>query len=336
MNEYRTIDISTATIIKVFAVIVALWFLYAVREIVEILIFAIIIAAGVNAPVSWLQRLKLPRPIGVLLIYVAFLAFLGFVVYLVVPPLAAELQGLAAEFPSYLQGAFGQFLPVNGANLQQVLQLAGERLGSATQGLLATTSRILGGVASAIIVLVLSVYLALRERGIEEFLRLITPTRSEEYIIDLWHRVEHRLGRWVQGQLLLGLIVGLLTYVGLALLQVPYALTLAILMGIFELVPYVGPILGAIPAVIVAFFQSPVLALATAVLYTVIQQIENHVLVPLLTKKIVGLNPVIVILALLVGAKLGGIVGMLLAVPVTAALSEYFEDVTSRKKSGGM
>ncbi|MBI3304728.1 AI-2E family transporter [Candidatus Parcubacteria bacterium] len=333
VNEYRTIDISTATIVKVFAVIVALLFLYAVREIVEILVFAIIIAAGVNAPVSWLQRRGLPRTAGVVLVYLVFFALLGFVVYLVVPPLAEEVQALAARFPAALEKGFGNLAPVSGQQLENLLKLFGERLAQTSQGVLAATSRVVGGVASALITLVLSIYLAVRERGIEEFLRLITPASQEAYVISLWGRVHRKLGLWIQGQLLLGLIVGLLTYVGLYLLGVPYTLTLAILMGILELVPIVGPILGAIPGILVAFFISPFLAVATAALYVFVQQLENHLLVPLVTKKIVGVNPIVVILALLVGAKLGGIPGMILAVPLAAALAEYFEDVTSRRKA---
>lgn len=333
VNELRTIEISTATILKIFAVIVALAFLYAVREIVIILLFAVIIASGVNAPVAWFQRRGLPRTVGVLIVYLAFFAFLGTVIYFAIPPLVSEVRDFAQAFPAYLRELLGSFTDFTGKTLEDSLKLLGDRLGGAAQGVFATTSRVVGGVASAIIIFVLSIYLSVRERGIEEFLRLVTPQRHEEYVIDLWGRAQGKMGRWLQGQLLLGLIVGLLTYVGLLFLGLPYRLTLSVLMGILELVPIVGPILGAIPAIIVAFFISPFLALATAALYTFIQQLENHLLVPLVTKKIVGLNPVIVILALLVGAKLGGITGMILAVPVTAALAEYFEDVTSRKRT---
>lgn len=332
MNEFRTIDISTATILKILAAVVAIVFLYAVREIVMILLFAIVIASGVNAPVAWLQRRGLPRTVGVLIVYLAFFAFLGTVLYFAVPPFVTEVHQFAQAFPAYLRELFGSFTGFTGQTLEGALKLLGERLGGATQGVFATTSRVVGGVASTIIILVLSIYLSVRERGIEEFLRLVTPERHEEYVIRLWARAQHKMGRWLQGQLLLGLIVGLMIYIGLFFLGLPYRLTLAVLMGVFELVPIVGPILGAIPAVIIAFFVSPFLAVGTVVLYTLVQQFENHVLVPIVTNRIVGLNPVIVILALLVGAKLGGIPGMVLSVPLAAALAEYFGDVTRHRK----
>ncbi len=131
----------------------------------------------------------------------------------------------------------------------------------------------------------------------------------------------------MQGQLFLGVIVGVLVYIGLSLLGIRFALLLAIIAGILELVPYIGPVLSAIPAVILAFFQAPILALWILILYIVVQQLENYLLVPVIMKKVVGLNPVVVIIALLIGGKLLGILGIILAVPAAAVLAEFFKDI---------
>ena len=155
MNELRTIEISTATILKVFAVIVALAFLYAVREIVIILLFAVIIASGVNTPVAWFQRRGLPRTVGVLVVYLVFFSFLGAVIYFAVPPFVAEVREFAQAFPAYLRELLGSFTDFTGQTLEGSLKLLGDRLGGAAQGIFATTSRVVGGVASAIIIFVL-------------------------------------------------------------------------------------------------------------------------------------------------------------------------------------
>ena len=192
---------------------------------------------------------------------------------------------------------------------------------------------LLGGFDSGLILIVVSFYLASQENGIEHFLRMITPVRDEEYVVDLWARASAKIGRWLRGQLLLGLIVGALVYLALTILGIRYALSLGLLAVILELVPIIGPILAAIPAVFLGFLSSPLLGFIVALVYVAIQQLESHLLVPVVMQRTVGLNPLVVIISLLVGAKLGGILGMFLAVPLAAAVVEFLTD-TDRKKRG--
>jgi len=185
------------------------------------------------------------------------------------------------------------------------------------------TGNVVGRIASVVFVFILSFYLAIEEKGVKKFIRAVTPISKENYAIKLWERGQKRLSRWLGAQLLLGLIVGSMTFIGLKIIGVPYALGLSILAGILELVPTVGPILAAIPAIAIAFIKSPVIALITLALYIVVQQLENNLLVPKIMQKTVGLNPVITILALLIGVKLAGITGMVLAIPVTMLIHEF-------------
>jgi predicted PurR-regulated permease PerM len=126
-------------------------------------------------------------------------------------------------------------------------------------------------------------------------------------------------------------IVGCLTYIGLYFLGIKYALTLALVAALLEIIPYIGPILAAIPAVILGFAQSPFLALLVILLFVVIQQLENYIIVPQVMKKTVGLNPIVIIIVMLIGAKLAGVIGIILAVPVAAAVAEFLKDI--RKES---
>jgi predicted PurR-regulated permease PerM len=179
--------------------------------------------------------------------------------------------------------------------------------------------------------IVISFYLSVQERGIENFLRIVTPLEHERYILDLWQRSQQKIGRWMQGQMLLGLLVGVLVYLGLTVLQVKYALLLAILTAMFELIPVFGPIMAAIPAIAVASIQGPFLALLVTGLYIIIQQLENHLIYPLVVRKTVGVPPLLVVLSLIVGGTLGGFFGIILAVPIASILVELLDDLAKRK-----
>ena len=185
---------------------------------------------------------------------------------------------------------------------------------------------------SFIIIVVLSFYLAVQDDGVSKFLKIITSNKHERYIIGLWKRSQAKIGLWMQGQLLLAVIVAVLVYLGLLIVGVKHALLLAVLAGVFEIIPLFGPILAAIPAMFVAFASDGMTALIlVAGLYLIIQQFENHLIYPLVVKKVVGVHPIISIVALLVGGKLAGFLGVLIAVPVAAIFIEILSDMEQRK-----
>jgi len=183
------------------------------------------------------------------------------------------------------------------------------------------------------LIVVLSFYLSALENGVATFLRIVTPIKSERYVLNLWERSQTKIGQWMQGQLLLGVIIGVLTYLGLVILGVPYAFLLAIIAGLLELIPIFGPIIAMIPAIAIAFTDG---GLTSAVIilgfYLIIQQFENNLIYPLVVRKVVGVPPLLVILALLIGAKLAGFLGILLSVPIAAAFREYINDIEFDKQ----
>jgi predicted PurR-regulated permease PerM len=156
--------------------------------------------------------------------------------------------------------------------------------------------------------------------------------RHEEYIIGLWKRSQKKIGKWLQGQILLGLLVGIFVFLGLTILGVKYALLLGILSTVFEIIPVFGPVMAAIPAIAVAFIQAPILGLSTLGLYVIVQQFENHLIYPLVVRKTIGVPPLLVIIAIVVGGKLAGIYGIMLSVPLAAVLIEFLNDLAERKK----
>jgi len=176
-------------------------------------------------------------------------------------------------------------------------------------------------------ILVLTFYMLLQDDGLSRLIQSVVPRTYQSYTLRLLAHMQDRIALWLRGQLILSLVVGILTLIGLAVLGVKFALLLALIAALTELIPYLGPILGAIPAVFIAFTQSPTLGLMTLVLYIVVQQLENHLLVPRIMSKAVGLNPVVVIVAILIGGKIGGVVGAIVAIPIATALAVLLREV---------
>ena len=336
MNQSQTINISTSTILRAIVILLALVFLYLIRDILMIVFVAVIIAAAINGPVSWLQKNKVPRLLGVIFIYLLLLLVIGLIVTLIFPPLANEIKQLAVHFPGIVEkiGLSIQqwWQDYNlGTNLQTFLDQISNRLSQAASSVFATTVNLFGGLFSAVFILVISFYLSVQEKGAKRFLVSLTPGEHQSYLADLIDRIENKIGGWLRGQLILMLIVGLLVFIGLSVLGIKYALVLAVIAALFEIVPFIGPILAASPAVILAFFQSSFLALLVIILYIVVQQLQNYLIVPQVMKRTVGLNPVVIIIVLLVGGKLAGLLGIVLAVPAAAAIAEFLKDLQKKK-----
>jgi predicted PurR-regulated permease PerM len=339
-QDHQTIDISTSTILRVIIIIGALVFLYIIRDILLILFLSLIVVSAINPGVSWLQRRKIPRILGVIIIYLVFLFVFATVIYLVVPPLAQEVKNLARDFPGTFTNIeifqngyqFTENFPEISANIKIFLTSMSEKLELFGSSFFNATVGVFGSIVSGILILVISFYLAIQEEGIKKFFYSVLPSEHQPYVFHLWSRTETKMGRWLQGQLFLGLIVGLLTFIGLSILGVKYSLMLAVLAAVFELVPYAGPILAAIPAVILGMSGGLALGSWVILVYIIIQRLENDILVPKVMQRAVSLNPIIIIIAILVGAKLAGIMGIIIAVPLAAILAEFFYDFTEHRQ----
>jgi len=184
------------------------------------------------------------------------------------------------------------------------------------------------------LIIVISFYLAVQEDGVGKFLKIIVPIKREDHVIGLWKRSRIKIGRWLQGQLMLGVLVMVLVYLGLTLLGIKNALLLAVLAGLFELIPIFGPIIASVPAIAFGYIDGGVsLALVVAGLYVIIQQFESNLIYPLVVKKVVGVPPIISIIALVIGGKLAGFLGIILAVPIATIFIEILDDMEREKKA---
>ncbi len=342
------INISTSTIAKAVIVLFLFVLLFQVRDVVLVALAAVVLASAIEPATRWFQRHHFRRLFAVIITYVLLgSAFFGLIFYFV-PIMFSELANYLANLPKYLNIAQA-WLPLDNPNflegsatiqhisntsfsLSKAISDAGVALSSPTQSFIQTVQLIFGGLLSFILIVVLSFYLAVQENGIRDFLRIITPVKHEKYVIDLWTRSQNKIGLWMQGQLLLGVTVGVMVFLAMSVAGIKHALLLALIAAMLELIPVFGPILSAIPGVLMAVGEKGVtFGLIIAVVYIVIQQFENHLFYPLVVKKIVGISPIVVILALVVGGKLAGFLGVLLSVPLSTTLMEYLRDVEREK-----
>jgi len=336
----QTISISSGTILRtlLFAALAVL--LYELLHVVLVVLTAVVLASAIEPGVSSLETSGIPRVLSVILIYL--LAVAGVVLFIVffLPPIVSDISELVTQAPDYIRSLQleSSFLAESiGAaadplSLSEIINRLREISLENTEDVFGVVSSVFGGVLNFLLIFTLSFYLSVRRNGIQNFLQLVVPTQHEEYVIDLWQRTRVKIGQWLQGQFVLIVVVGLLSYIGLRLVGVPNAGLLAIIAGVFEIIPVFGPILSAIPAIAIAGLSGGLsLALMTTGLYIIIQQVENNIINPLVFDQVVGLSPVVVILSIVIGGKLAGFLGILLAVPLAAGLMEFAHDVDEVK-----
>jgi len=336
MNKNNRIEISSWTIINFFLLSLAFLFIYYIRDVVALIFIMIILVAGLSPFVNYLTAKKIPKLLSVIIVYLCIFLFLSFIIYLVIPPLVSQINVISTNFDYYSSQV--SLLTFNISELklqsQSLFDIINQNLSKIGGSFVTSMLAIFGSAASAITVMVLTFYILLEQDSIEKFILTFVPRNHHNKTLTIYRRISSKLGNWMRGQALLAIIIGFASYIVLSILGIKYALALAVLAGILEIIPIIGPILAGITALIVAYFtgSSWITILLTAVSYLAIQQLENQFLVPKIMGKAVGLSPIIIIIALMIGAKLGGVIGAVLAIPVAAAVSVVVQQWSDLKK----
>jgi len=343
-NKQFTINISTSTVLKVIGILIAFGVLYLLRDVALIIIVSMILATSLNPWVNALQKRKVPRIIATLFIYLAFFGSFVIVLILLIPPIASEISDIAKNFPVYYNQVMSGFDQFHDFSVQQnllnslgsALQSLQTNIAKTTAGIFSAMTSIFGGVFTFLGIVVITFYMLLEEHALKKFVRSITPVKYQPYIFQLTNRAQERLRLWLRGQLILCVIIGFLSWLGLTILGVEYSLVLGLWAGLTEFIPYLGPFLGAVPAVFIALTTgSFTQAIIVVIWYIIIQQLENNLIVPKVMEKTVGLNPLVVIIVMLMGAKLAGVVGIILAVPFALIIKAFAEDFFALKEEDG-
>lgn len=335
-------NITALGVIKIILIFIGFYFLFLIREILAILFVSLIFASAVDPWVDWLQKKKIPRGISIMFIYLIIFSVVATVVSLIIPPIVAQISDLTNNFPAIFEKIISGFEYLRKysvehgllENMKENFGSIGSNLQQAAGGLFSTVSGIFGGIVSFFLILVITFYMVVEESALKKIVWSIAPEKHQIYIMKLINRMQKKVGLWLRGQLILSFIIFALTYISLLIMGVKYALVLALIAGLTEFVPYLGPILASIPAIFLSFTQEPILALFVAILYYIIQLVENHIIVPKLMQKVVGLNPIISIAVLLIGYKIGGVLGAILSIPVATAVSVSIRDFFEYKAGG--
>ena len=336
----ETINVSTKTIIKLVLVGLAIYFLFVVRDVLGVVFTAWVFSSALHPAVDKLAHYKIPRVVSILCIYLIIIGVVVLVGYALVPPVGEQIQSIASSFPSYYNRVTEMFSHNESLNqyglsssIQNGLESISTYFSNLTGGLFEAVLGVAGGLLWLVGIFVITFYLTIEQDGMKKLIQSLAPLDYQPYMIRKINHIQQKLGSWLWGQLILMLIIAVLTYIGLLLLGVKYALVLAILAGILEFVPYIGPILAAVPAMFFAVSGGWIQVVLVLILFIVIQQSENQIIVPKVMQKAVGINPVITIIALLLGAKIGGVIGIILSIPAVIIISIFFEDFLNEKKS---
>lgn len=340
------ISISTNTLIKILLMGIFVFAIIKLHNVVLVILTAIVVASFVESAVRKLKPYIKNRSFSVFLIYIVVIGAVVGLSSVFMPVFVSEMSNLVSSLSQYIPNSsiLNTFQPdtISGAkdvvstisrnaSLSDVVKSSQVLISSMSGGFMDIFGGAFGGVLNFFLIVIISFYLSITEKGIENFLRIITPSDSEEYVIGLWQRTEHKIGLWVQGQMLLGLIIGVLTYLGLTILGVKYSLVLAIITAFCELVPF-GIFIAVIPATLFGFLDGGItMALLTFALYFTLHQFENYLIYPLIIKKVIGISPLVVILSIIIGVELAGFLGAILAIPTAVCLLEFLDDLEKKK-----
>jgi len=295
------------------------------KEILAIIFISFIIMATLSPSVDFLRKNRVPKILAVLIPYLTFIAVILLIIVPLVPFFISQLQSLFLIFPSYVDQTT-KLLNLN-LDISDINEMFTKDIADIGKNVLLFTSKIFTGVFSLLAVFVISFYFMLGREKTKKEITTIFPKDSQDKVLAIISRVENKLGAWFRGQIVLSFTIGFTTWIALTLLGIPFAPPLAILAGILEIVPTIGPIIAGIPAVIVALSISPILAVVIIAVYIVIQMFENNILVPKIMERAVGLNPIVIIVGVMIGTKFMGVLGALLSVPFIATLAILFKNL---------
>jgi len=334
MNDER-VSIGVKIAIRLALIGAGVYFLYLIRSVVLLVFLAVLTSVALAPLILRLQKMKLSRTLAVICAYTLLLFGSLILLTFLIPLFFSEVKVFLLHSPEY-EAYFGTLL----SNVEVYLMSFGidfqkeQVLRSITGGITGGLSHIVAttvGIFQSFIHLVgfffLSLYLSLEEKGIEKFFLLLTPKEYHAQALSIVSRMQRKVSQWLFGQMLLMLITFAMYYIGLSLLHVPYALAIAFFGGVMEILPYIGPVIAAVPAILVASFVSPLLGISTFIFYVIAHQIEAHIIAPQVMKHSAGLNPVALIIAILIGAELAGPLGIILSVPMTMMISVFVDDL---------
>ncbi len=337
MSE-QTLEISWETIFKVFMAIFIFYFIYLTKEVALLFFFAIAISVLLAPAISFLKKLWMPKILAVLFVYLSIFGILGILIYLTAPIFITELKQLSHSLPDYflqISPALQQLGVDSAQSFDGFVQFIAQRLSDSSGGIFGALMSFFGGLYSTVFILIIAFFLSLEDNPFQKFLTLISPKKYEENIVTYFERAQNKISGWFGARVLVCLFVGVASFIVFYIFGIKYAFTLALVSGVLNFIPYLGPwataVLLAISIAVSSGSWFTVLYVLIAVF--IIQQIDSLLMTPLLMKKLVNVPPVLVLISLVVGAELFGFLGTIFAVPVAGIIYEFIKELLEKRKS---
>ena len=320
-NKIYKIEVSAKTIVFTIFFVLFLFVLWLVRDLLFSLFIAFIVMSAVKPPVTFFEKKGIPRKLTTFFVFVFLFVFFGFLLSWIIPPLTQEITLFVKYAPSMFRRIDSPILSL--INFQSFTQYVPE----VTNQALSIIKGVISNTMFIVSTVFFSFYFTAESSVIEKIINRFFNEPKAKRAVALFNLIEKRMSAWLWGELLLMTAIGCLTFVGLKLIGVKYALPLAIIAGLLEVIPNLGPVLSTVPAFFIAITQSYFLGFSTIALYFVVQQLENNLIVPYVMRKAVGINPIVTLIALIIGGRIGGVLGILLAIPLTLFFESIFSEI---------
>lgn len=330
----QKIEISTGTIIKFIAIVLGLWLAYYILDVLILLFVVLLLAMALEPTVTKLTSWGVPKVLSIIIVFVVLGGIFGLAVYIVIPSLVTQITELAQNAPNYIDKVSNFSASYSASATQQVLNSISGSLGKLTEGFWGAIIALFGGVISVLTVIVLTFYILLEEKNLKRGLINLMPAKNRARVADMGQRIALKMGLWIRGEVSLMVIVGLVTTLAMQIMGVPYALSLGVVAGILEIVPVMGPIISGLIAVVIAIAAGMAIwkIVVIVAIYIIIQQLESQILVPKIMQRAIGVSPIVVIIAILIGGKLLGAGGAVIAIPIIGILSVFAQEYFRSKK----
>lgn len=329
------LDISWETIFKIAVTFFCFYVLYLTKDILIWIVFALIISILFSPAINFLQKLRIHRTLAVVFVYIGVFGFFSLFLYSIIPSFGSEIQAFFNKFPQYFEQA-APFLEGLGFEAFEDMETLKEAVTAwATKDILEifkTVAAIFGGIFSVVSIFAIAIFLSFEEKGVEKALLLLAPKKYEAYFLSLWEESQKKVAGWFGTRILSCIFVGIMAFIACYVLNIEYAVSFGILAGILDIIPIIGPLIAGAIIMIFAALDSWLKALLILVIFVLIQLIEGNILTPFLTKKFIGLPPVLVLIAVMLGAKLGGILGAVLAIPLMGIFFEFSKGFLRKRK----
>lgn len=333
----QVLDISWSAIVKIFLSIFIFYIIYLAREIALWFLFALAISVLLEPGINFLRKIYIPKIIAILIVYFAIFGIMGLLIYISAPIFVSEMTQFLQYFPDYFEKvspALKQFGIATAENLVDYTSAISIILQQGSQSIIKAITLFFGGVASTVSILTMAFFLSLEEQAVEKFLLLLFPVKFEAKIKNIFERVQKKVAGWFGARILACLFVGVCSYVVFYMFDIKYAFILALVSGAFNFIPYIGPwittiLLISLISVTSGSWMTVIYALIGV---TIVQEIENKLLTPILMKKMTDIPPVLVLVSLLLGAEIFGFLGMIFAVPVFGIIYEFLKEFLERRR----